>query len=571
MRLVLLCGLIAVHFLCANSLLAETNAPSAKPWVSRQTTFNIPFTVDLSNGTPREVQLFVSQDAGKTWHFYGRQVPTAKSFPFRAARDGDFWFVSRTIAPQRAIPPVEQLRPELHVQVDTKQPQLEFTAIAGTAGEVTTGWKAKDATLDPASLKIEYKSISEASWTTVTIDRNKAWEQEGSLLGEMTWHPEGRATSLTVRAEIADEAGNKTVVSRAISVNRPANPIARPTTRVRSATTPISQQTQPADSAQPTVAADSPTNNEPTPGGTTWPANNQLRTAPSAAEHSTQTAEQSNVDSASQARTPNETAGTATTANATPGYAKPSTAFKPNSSQTTHPVGLRTSLPAGEQARMTNSLHFQLDYELDSVGPEGVDEIQLWGTTNYGQSWVRWSLDEDLESPIDVQVKQEGIYGFRVVIVGRNGLATPAPHTGDLADIWVGVDTTRPTARITSAIYGDGVHAGELDIRWKVIDESIGDRAVTLLFSENPTGPWTTIAAGLPNSEQYYWSVDPNTPREIYLRLEVRDEAGNTTDHQLVEPISTTGLVPKAFIRSVRPVTDQPREAFLRNHFYQPR
>ena len=79
------------------------------------------------------------------------------------------------------------------------------------------------------------------------------------------------------------------------------------------------------------------------------------------------------------------------------------------------------------------------------------------------------------------------------------------------------------------------------------------------------------IAAGLPNAKQYYWSVDPNTPREIYLRLEVRDEAGNTTEHQLVEPISTTGLVPKAFIRSVRPVTDQPREAFLRNRFYQPR
>lgn len=153
------------------------------------------------------------------------------------------------------------------------------------------------------------------------------------------------------------------------------------------------------------------------------------------------------------------------------------------------------------------------------------------------------------------------------MIVGRNGLATPAPHTGDLADIWVGVDTTRPTARISSAIYGEGGHAGELDIRWEVMDESIGDHAITLLFSEQPAGPWTTIAAGLPNTKQYYWSVDPNTPRQIYLRLEVRDEAGNATEHQLVEPISTTGLVPKAFIRSVRPVPTEPREAFIRNRF----
>jgi hypothetical protein len=225
---------------------------------------------------------------------------------------------------------------------------------------------------------------------------------------------------------------------------------------------------------------------------------------------------------------------------------------------------------------MTNSLHFQLDYELDSVGPAGVDEVQLWGSTDFGQTWERWSLDEDLLSPLEVQVEREGIYGLRVVIVGRNGLATPAPHAGDLADIWVGVDTTRPVARISSAAYGEGVHAGELDIRWEIVDEAIGDRAVTLLFSEQPAGPWTTIAAGLPNTKQYYWSIDPNTPRQIYLRLEVRDEAGNTAEHQLVEPISTTGLVPKAFIRSVRPVTEdpvatEPREALLRNRFYQSR
>ncbi|MDA1054954.1 MAG: hypothetical protein O3C40_31410 [Planctomycetota bacterium] len=550
MRLVLACCAVMTLNFCLAAVRAESPAPGLKPWISRQTTFNIPFSVDLSRGMPREVQLFVSQDAGKTWHFYGRQVPTAKSFPFRAAGDGEFWFASRTIDPQRSVPQVEQLRPELHVQVDTKQPQLEFTAIAGSAGEITTVWKVTDATLDPNSLKIEYQTSPGTTWRSVAIDRSKLWNTPGSLVGEMMWYPEGNSAGVTVRAEVMDLAENKSIVNRQVVLpqlaSRPSNNI----DRSDRSTTPVAQidQSLVSDSStQQPVASSS----QPTAGATAWPSDNKLRptAAPIAAE----------------------TPGIQTRQ---PAAADVTDVAHPHDSRSSvQPTGTsaHSSLPPGERARMTNSLHFQLDYELDSVGPEGVDEVQLWGTTDYGQSWVRWSLDEDLLSPLDVQVEREGIYGLRVVIVGRNGLATPAPHTGDLADIWVGVDTTRPAARISSAIYGEGVHAGELDIRWEVVDDSLGDRAISLLFSEQPAGPWTTIAAGLPNTKQYYWSVDPNTPRQIYLRLEVRDEAGNTAEHQLVEPISTTGLVPKAFIRSVRPVAEKPREALLRNRFYQSR
>lgn len=553
MRLVLTCCAVIALASYGRAVGAEPPAPPLKPWVSRQTTFNIPFTVDLARGMPREVQLFVSQDAGKTWHFYGRQVPTAKSFPFRASSDGDFWFASRTIDPQRSVPPVEQLRPELHVQVDTKQPQLEFTAIAGVAGEVTTTWKVADPTLDPNSLKIEYQASPGSPWRTVAVDHAKSSSTPGSLLGEMMWYPEGNSAAVTVRAEVADGAGNKSVVSRQVTLPQPTS---RPSSNIdnsASSTTPVSQT-----SATPTpdYAAQPPAQSrfQPTIGSTAWPTDNELR--PNDSPHDLASAG-IHVDRGHQG---------STVAPVTTGIAakSPTTEQPPDNS-------IRTSLPPGERARMTNSLHFQLDYELDSVGPQGVDEVQLWGSTDFGQTWVRWSLDEDLRSPLDVQVEREGIYGFRVVIVGRNGLATPAPHPGDLADIWVGVDTTPPVARITSAVYGEGVHAGELDIRWEIIDDSIGDRAVTLLFSEHPTGPWTTIAAGLPNTKQYYWSVDSNTPRQIYLRLEVRDEAGNTAEHQLVDPISTMGLVPKAFIRSVRPVTEKPQEAFLRNRHYHSR
>jgi len=203
---------------------------------------------------------------------------------------------------------------------------------------------------------------------------------------------------------------------------------------------------------------------------------------------------------------------------------------------------------------MTSSKRFNLDYSVDAAGPAGVEKIELWVTRNGGRDWDLDRVDEDRESPLLVEVEDEGIYGFRVVIVGKNGLASQTPRSGDLADLWVGVDATKPTVEITSAAYGSEAHAGQLDIRWSANDDHLGNRPVTLSFSAQPDGPWTTIAASLPNSGQYYWRVDSRVPAEFYLRLEVRDEAGNVAVHRLDQPLQSAGLTPKGSIRGFEPV-----------------
>jgi hypothetical protein len=213
-----------------------------------------------------------------------------------------------------------------------------------------------------------------------------------------------------------------------------------------------------------------------------------------------------------------------------------------------------SDLPPGERPRMTTSKRFNLDYSVDAAGPAGVEKIELWVTRNGGRDWDMDRVDEDRESPLLVEVENEGIYGFRVVIVGKNGLASQMPRSGDLADLWVGVDATKPTVEITSAAYGSEAHAGQLEIRWNASDDHLGSRPVTLSFSAKPDGPWTTIAASLPNSGQYYWRVDSRVPAEFYLRLEVRDEAGNVAVHRLDQPLQSAGLTPKGSIRGFEPV-----------------
>jgi hypothetical protein len=154
-----------------------------------------------------------------------------------------------------------------------------------------------------------------------------------------------------------------------------------------------------------------------------------------------------------------------------------------------------------------------------------------------------------------VQDLNEGIYGFRVVIVGKNGLASQTPRPGDLADLWVGVDTKKPKVEITSAAYGTDAYAGQLDIRWTATDDYFGPRPITLAFSEQRDGPWTTIASGLGNGGQYHWRVDASTPAKFFLRVEARDEAGNVAYAQTDEPLVSAGLAPKGYIRGLEAIT----------------
>jgi hypothetical protein len=137
-----------------------------------------------------------------------------------------------------------------------------------------------------------------------------------------------------------------------------------------------------------------------------------------------------------------------------------------------------------------------------------------------------------------------------------------APKAGDPADVWVQVDATPPQCRFTTVTYGQDEHAGKLDIRWEAADPNLGERPVTILMSDRPDSGYSVVAAGLPNTGQYFWPYDPRSPQQIYLRLEVRDEAGNVGFYQIPEPIRVEGLTPKGRIRSVTPVEMGQRSPF---------
>ena len=224
---------------------------------------------------------------------------------------------------------------------------------------------------------------------------------------------------------------------------------------------------------------------------------------------------------------------------------------------TTQPASIgRPSIngPTKSNTQIISTRRFRLSYDINAIDPSGVGRVDLWMTENQGRSWQLWGSDPDKTSPFPVEVKTEGLFGFRVVIHSRDGLTGDGPSSGDDADMWVRVDTQSPLVQITSVPYGRGKEAGQLVINYRAADPFLTLRPVRISYSRAPQGPWTIIEDNLRNEGRYLWKVDRAVPDRIFLRIEAMDQAGNTGTHVLSQFVDVSGLVPRGTIRSVEPV-----------------
>lgn len=229
----------------------------------------------------------------------------------------------------------------------------------------------------------------------------------------------------------------------------------------------------------------------------------------------------------------------------------------PNSVPTPRAIPDVASRLAHLDIKAINSRKFLLNYNVDSVDPSGVGKVVLWTTRDGGETWKSWANDNDTSSPFPVEVDENGIYGFRIVIHSNDGLSGKPPLRGDEADMWVRIDTEAPVAQIISAPYGTGNEVGRLIINWQASDEKLRTKPIKLSYSTAAQGPWTTIENGVRNTGRYAWKIGRDIPDRIYLRMEVTDAAGNVTVQQLTRPIDVSGLVPRGRINGVQPIVTQ--------------
>lgn len=596
---------------------AESAPPLPPPYATRQAEVEIPFSVKAStspSGQPVRVLVYVSWDRGANWHFFEERKPSDGRFRFRAKRDGEFWFSTQTVEGDTR-PTNASHRAQLRLIVDTQKPQISLQADPAGANQLTIAFSAIDANLNPGTLRLEYQDTADlgSPWQEIQVDRTNAAPLIGTLTGRVTASIVARSRNINLRAEVADAAGNVGYYTQQVRMGETVQPQVAPPQMAASQIDP-SARPWPTDNQLPPSTVPPATNvpQENTQGeivNNPYPANprtdrlasvprdgNSVESLPPPSGSDTMLGSEalpppsyeqpqyppavsdSSRPLPSDTPLPPEFENPAPRESYAPAPSQPQTVMR--SEEVLPPPAssgqLDASRPSTSQddlldapTRLTNTKRFTLDYDVETVGPEGIAEVELWGTNDGGQTWMKWGSDPDRQSPMDVEVSGEASYGFRVVIIGRNGLVGNQPKSGDPADIWVGIDTTKPTARITQAAYGSGDQAGRLDIRWEASDKHLLPRPITLSMAERPEGPFTPIAAGLPNTGQYFWEFDPRSPRQIYLRIEVRDSAGNMAIESLREPISVEGLTPRGRIRSFQPVPDNQQGALPQQGAFQ--
>jgi hypothetical protein len=579
---------------------------------------DIPFSV--TQGTTPETQairvdVLISWDHGRNWFKYTEVPPDAGTFRFASKKDMEFWFLTQTITAKDKTPKDDVKWPQLRLIVDTQKPDLKMAALVNPSGQPELSWTVTDATLNAPSLKVEYQDASggDENWHAVELSAKENVVSPAGIVGKKSLSLPAGAKAINLRAEVVDVAGNKSVFSQHLTLPSRQDLAAQRREKPRQQLADASARHWPEENAEGRHVeglASSPVEgaaaedtgaeevSEPQPKLVTNPFAGQGRLAalpgrserePTRSESALPAPEEGNSSPPGEEMPPPAAESVAPTEQELPRdeqpeqpafeqspperYLPPGDDIGPIGQQPprealpttrptrpepdTRPLPSGDSIPAGDRTRLSSVRRFNLDYDVEAVGPEGIAEVELWGTSDGGKTWAKWGTDPDHTSPMEVEVSRETAYGFRVVIVGKNGLVGNRPSSGDEADIWIEIDVTKPTARITTAAYGSGEHSGELDIRWEAGDQHLGPRPITLSFSDRPDGKFTTIAAGLPNSGQYFWQFDPRSPRQIYVKLEVRDDAGNVAVDQLADPINVEGLTPKGRIRSLTPAADK--------------
>jgi len=521
-------------------------------------TMGIPFDAhvpDPGGERPMEVQLHVSENRGKKWEKTMAVDPSVKKFIFKAPHDGEFWFMSRTKYPGNKLSPNAPPRPMLRAVIDTVPPTLDLSAERGEGGEIHVRWNATDANLDPQSLKIEYQSAgADTAWQLVALDTPPAGTK-GEYRGEIDVVPQGAAGRITLRATVLDLAKNNMATERLVSppeetADRRSQRTMRPKVTqwepVPSERLPGQESDDapmPPDGPPSDMSAQYPDDvPDAEPIGPGKPAGDRGRPFTSArgepdAEEIPTPRRDGHRTVARQVRPPT-------------GQPYPQRSVDDDDDQGEAFAG--ELLPPGVRPHFVNKREFEMVYDVEEVGSSGVARVELWATRDGGRHWESFGEDDDCQSPMLVEVDDEGTYGFRVIIengAGRRGLA---PKPGDLPDVWVGVDLTRPRAKLISAEQGAGEEAGDLLITWDAVDERLAVRPIALSFSDSPGGPWTTIASGLKNTGIYPWRLDRRVAEQIYLRLEVRDEAGNVTTIEPPDPITIGRARPQGRIRDIR-------------------
>jgi hypothetical protein len=508
-------------FAMACVLLAVSAGEPQQEWHMNQTQFKIPIRIKPeTHNDISELRLFCSQDEGKTWHQVGVAKPTQDGFLFTAKGDGKYWFSVAVVNQKNIQDPLDPMAAPVgqKIIVDTTKPEVRVGAERQN-DEITAFWEISELYPRPETLRVEYRAADAAAdglWSNVPVVGGQS---------RVTFKANNTA-GVVVRVQMEDQAGNLGSGQANVAGAAPVTPLVQPPPPAPPPSAPVLPQ--------PVLTNPTPL---PTNPASNW--NNTMQTGTQPVGRAPEVTPVSGLQTSTSQSIGSPSGGS----------------FTPGS-----PLAMRGTLPA---LQLINKGQVKLEYAVSKLGASGVGSVDVYMTTNEGQTWEPCRIEAAPDLPVTgaggtlkggviVQLpKDDVIYGFAMVVRSGAGLGKPPPKSGDLPQIRLERDTTPPSARWLEPI-ADPVHRDTLLLAWEAADKNIAVNPITLEWSATKDGPWTPIGAPeLPNTGRFTWAVPVMPTPRVYLRLTVRDTAGNTTVVLTDEPKLIDLSVPEVTITGV--------------------
>jgi hypothetical protein len=577
LRLAAISALIAAQALfsgagTANSFAADSGPA---PVFTNKVRFRIPFRYDpaeMQRLQAHEVQLFVSTDHGLRWRMADKAEPRADHFDFLAPADGEYWFAVRTLdAFNRLHPAGNNIEPALKVVVDATPPVLELLLMELEPGKVELRWMAADDHLDVSKLRIEYRQPDSLDWQPAAVVPQPS--------GQTSWEVRGGGV-VAVRGSISDLAGNSVNAERELNIHPSAQGKKGNETEYRA---PVAKASEPAGADIPFREASALTPPDTPPGAnppeSTTPTGKPMASAPPKAPSGADGAdgalssdhdffvEDKNADagptiqpkvrndlvSDSPANRPAIVQGAQATSTAPANGPENKSDGKAEASAS--PAGAKDEEP---RTIVVNSTDFQIGFRIDDLGPSGLGKVELFITTDNGRKWYRYGASPNNKSPFPVNVPADGTYGFELRVKNGAGVGDDPPRPGDKPSIVVMVDKTAPVAQLLPAQIGRGKSRNKVLLRWMAEDAHLGPTPILLEYAAVKTGPWQKIGDWQANTGRYIWSVESGMPGKVFVRLTVKDRAGNVAQATAPEALVIDFTRPTAHIIDVEAKSASP-------------
>jgi len=506
----------------------DTGAPlyTSKP------RFRIPFQFDSAEMRRLgavEIQLSVSTDQGLNWTENQSVEPSAGKFSFEAPADGEYWFAVQTIDGEGRHFPEGALAPGLKVVVDTAAPTMGLVVEPLGRDRVSLSWDIIEQNLDLGTLKIEWREDG-FDWQPLSI--------LSAPSGQTSWSTRGR---VEVRGSVSDLAGNAAEASDDSGAESEPfpEPLATPDSRRGAPSVPDEQP----DFSKPVAEFPVP---QPT-------AEFQTAEAPTEADRDDDLPIVRSMDPSSYYRQRVPSRRMVNTGMET----KPP---RSNENWAAAPTGAEQGSvkrwtasggPASRPHRSVRTRSFKIGYQVDDVGPSGVAQVDLYITEDNGRKWFHYGDDPDRASPFEVVVPADGEYGFAIRVQSGVGVAQQPPQPGHLPETYVLVGRAPPIAQILPLRQGSGADHNQILIEWSLSDERLDSEPVSLYYSEGPDGPWQPITGWTKNSGRYVWTITERVRKQLYVKMEARDAAGNLTEAQAGHPVLVDLSQPTARIVDV--------------------